>query len=174
MLIKVTHSFSMKSLDNVVIQKKNTFFKLITHFFNRPIKQSKFWYWFKNDFGMEFSILDHCVDTDPTCLARSHTLPTTILFSGFGFFFRKEERIFTKLNQTRVCKIFYQSAVYLQTSSYYYRVAGGLQNPVVRTKIEVLNRREIFYSYAWGYVPSGPKVPPLLNDTTSHLVNLVR
>ena len=126
---------------------------------------------------MEFSILDHCVDTDPTCLARSHTLPTTILFSGFGFFFGKEERIFTKLNQTRVCKIFYKSAVYLKTSSYYYRVVGGLQNPVVRTKIEINNRREIFYSYAllpesWGHVPSGPEVPPSLNDTTSHLVNL--
>ena len=70
-------------------------------FFQQTI-QSKFGYWFKNNLGMEFSILDHCVDTDPTCLARSHTLPTTILFSGFGFFFRKEERIFTKLNQTRV------------------------------------------------------------------------
>ena len=73
-------------------------------------------------------------------------------------------------------KIFYKSAVYLDVFLN-YRVVGGLQNPVVRTKIEILNRREIFYSYAMlpesrGHVPSGPEVPPSLNDTKSHLVNL--
>ena len=141
-------------------------------FFQQTI-QSKFGYWFKNNLGMEFSILDHCVDTDPTCLARSHTLPTTILFSGFGFFSERRENFYKTKPDTR--KILYKSAI--QTSTYYYRAVEGLQNPVVRTKIEVLNRREIFYSYvllpeSWGHVPSGPEVPPSLNDTTSHLVNL--
>ena len=125
---------------------------------------------------MEFSILDHCVGTDPTCLARSHTLPTTILFSGFGFFFRKEERIFTKLNQTRVRKIFYKSAVYLDVFLLLQgcwrasKSSGSNKNRDSQSKGNILllcNAARI--SGARSLRPRSSSVPEV---PTSHLVNL--